>query len=71
MQTNPNNVFVYWDNSNIFHEAQRLAEEHNGSTDARYRVRIHFNNLLNLALANRTLQSAFAAGSIPPDLQNL
>ena len=72
MQTNPNNVFVYWDNSNIFHEAQRLAEEHNVSTDARYsRVRIHFNNLLNLALANRTLQSAFAAGSIPPDLQNL
>ena len=20
-------VFIYWDNSNIFHEAQRLAEE--------------------------------------------
>ncbi len=23
------NVFLYWDNSNIFHEAQRLAEERN------------------------------------------
>ena len=32
-------VFVYWDNSNIFHEAQRLADEE--VPDARYRVRIH------------------------------
>ena len=23
-------VFVYWDNSNIFHEAQRIAEEKDG-----------------------------------------
>ena len=37
-------VFVYWDNSNIFHEAQRLADEE--VPDARYRVRIHFDNLL-------------------------
>ena len=29
-------VFVYWDNSNVFHEAQRLAEEHEGTPDARY-----------------------------------
>ena len=33
-------VFIYWDNSNIFHEAQRFAEEPNEGPDARYRVRI-------------------------------
>ena len=32
-------VFVYWDNSNIFHEAQRLAVERNEGPNARYRVR--------------------------------
>ena len=47
-------VFVYWDNSNIFHEAQRLADEE--VPDARYRVRIHFDNLLRLAHADRQLR---------------
>ena len=64
-------VFVYWDNSNIFHEAQRIAEERNGTTGARYLVRVHFDNLLRLAQADRTLKSAFAAGSIPPEMQSL
>ena len=73
MTERTNDVFIYWDNSNIFHEAQRLAEERNGLTEAKYRVRIHFDNLLKLAQAGdeRNLKSAFAAGSIPPDLQNL
>ena len=47
------NVFIYWDNSNIFHEAQRLAEERNNGPDARYRVRINFANMLRLAHADR------------------
>ena len=61
-------VFVYWDNSDIFHEAQRIAEERNGTPGARYLVRIHFDNLLRLAQADRTLKSAVAAGSIPPEM---
>ncbi|MCY4152142.1 MAG: NYN domain-containing protein [Aestuariivita sp.] len=65
------NIFVYWDNSNIFHEAQRIAEEKNNSPSARYRVRLHFDNLLKLATADRTLKSALAAGSIPPEMRNL
>ncbi|MCY4197735.1 MAG: NYN domain-containing protein [Rhodobacteraceae bacterium] len=65
------NVFVYWDNSNIFHEAQRLADERNGTPGASYRVRIHFDNLLRLAHADRTMKMAIAAGSIPPQMQNL
>ena len=64
-------VFVYWDNSNIFQEMQRLAEERDEGPDARYRVRIHFDNLLRLAHADRPLRKAFAAGSIPPEMRGL
>lgn len=64
-------VFVYWDNSNIFHEAQRLAEEKDEGPDARYRVRIHFENLLRLARADRPLRKAVAAGSVPPEMRGL
>ena len=64
-------VFIYWDNSNIFHEAQRLAEQQDEEPDARYRVRIHFENLLRLAHADRTLQKAYAVGSVPPEMRSL
>jgi len=64
-------VFVYWDNSNIFHEAQRIAEEREGTAGARYLVRIHFDNLLRLAHADRSLERAVAAGSIPPEMSQL
>lgn len=64
-------VFVYWDNSNIFHEAQRFAEERNEGSNARYRVRINFENMLRLAHADRSLERALAAGSIPPELRQL
>ena len=66
-----NKVFIYWDNSNIFHEAQRLAEQQDEEPDARYRVRIHFENLLRLAHADRTLQKAYAVGSVPPEMRSL
>ncbi len=65
-------VFIYWDNSNIFHAAQSLAEERNGgAADTHYRVRINFSNMLHLAHADRPIKKAIAAGSIPPSLQNL
>lgn len=63
-------VFIYWDNSNIFHEAQRLAEEKEG-LGAKYRLRIHFENLLRLAHADRPVQKAIAAGSVPPEMRSL
>ena len=66
-----NGVFVYWDNSNIFHEAQRFAEERNEGPDARYRVRIQFPNILRLAQADRPLERAVAVGSIPPEMRQL
>ena len=64
-------VLIYWDNSNIFHEAQRLAEEQEEGPDARFRVRIHFENLLRLAHADRPMQKAVAAGSLPPEMRQL
>lgn len=63
-QIEMNRVFIYWDNSNIFHEAQRFAEERNEGPGARFRVRIHFDNIFRLAHAGRPVQRAVAAGSI-------
>ncbi len=57
-------VYIYWDNSNIFIEAQRLAEKQNGTPDARDRVRINFENLLNLARADRKIGRVIVAGSV-------
>ena len=64
-------VFIYWDNSNIFHEAQRLAEERGEGPNARYRVRIHFDHMLRLAHADRPVKKALAAGSVPPEMRQL
>ena len=66
-----NDVFIHWDNSNIYHEAQRLADEWEGTPGARYLVRIHFDNLLRLAQADRPVRRVVAAGSIPPEMQQL
>ena len=63
--------FIYWDNSNIFHEAQRFAELSNDGPDARYRVRINFDNMYRLAHAERPVKHAVAAGSVPPEMRQL
>ncbi len=64
-------LFIDWDNSNIFHEAQRLADQQGEGPDARYRVRIHFENMLRLAHADRPVEKALAAGSAPPEMRQL
>ena len=63
-------VFIYWDNSNIFISAQEVAMEREGDA-VRYRVRLQYENLLELAQANRDIGNALAVGSIPPALENL
>ena len=60
-------VFMYWDNSNIFIAARYLAAERNSGPNAYGRVRIHFANMLRLAHADRPVRKALAAGSIPPE----
>ena len=64
-------VFVYWDNSNIFHEAQRLAAERNGTPGARSLIRINFDQIMRLAHAGRPIGRAVAAGSVPPEMRHL
>ena len=63
-------VFIYWDNSNIFVGGQQAAIEREGGT-ARYRTRIHFQNLLVLAYAGREIERAIAVGSVPPELRHV
>ena len=63
-------VFIYWDNSNIFISTQQVAIEREGES-ARYRMRIHFQNLLKLARADRPIEHAIAVGSIPPELRHV
>ena len=64
-------VFVYWDNSNLFHEAQRLAAEREDGPDARYRVRIDHERLFHLAHASRPVQKAVTVGPVLPELRQL
>ena len=61
-------VFIYWDNSNIFISACETAIEREGER-ARYRTRVHFPNLIQLAHACRPVEKAVAVGSVPPELR--
>ncbi len=63
-------VFIYWDNSNIFISTQEVAVEREGEA-ARFRVRIHFRNLLQLAHGERDIERAIAVGSVPPELRHV
>ena len=63
-------VFVFWDNSNIFISAKAVAAQREGG-DAAYQVRIQFDNLLSLALAGRKMKSAIAVGSVPPPMRHV
>ena len=63
-------VFIYWDNSNIFISARDVAIEREGDT-ARYRVRLDFRNLLEVARGQREIEHAVAVGSIPPELRHV
>ena len=59
-------VYLYFDNSNIFVSAKGVAEVREGRF-AREAVRLEFENLILLALAGRRLAKAFVVGSIGPE----
>ncbi len=63
-------VFIYWDNSNIFISAQQAAINIEGE-HSRFRVRLHFKNLLDLARGGREIEHAVAVGSVPPELKHV
>ncbi len=64
-------VFVYWDDSNLTHEARRRAEELPDGPDARCRVRVDYDRLLRLAQADRPLVRVAAAGPPHPEWRRL
>ena len=61
-------VHIFWDNSNIFHGAQHVAEDREGF-QARRLVRLHFDHLLTLAAAARPVAQAVCVGSTAPGLE--
>lgn len=65
-----NKICIFWDNSNIYIGAQDVAKGRDGATVGRD-VRIHFDNLYELARAGRTIVSGVCVGSLPPELQDL
>lgn len=63
-------VFLFVDNSNIFISAKDEAFRREGRA-AKDQVRLQFDQLLQLALANRPLANAFVVGSIPPEQRRM
>lgn len=59
-----NYVCLYVDNSNIFHEGQRIAEKVLG--EPRRDFRLYFRNFVQLALNGRLLKEVVWGGSVPP-----
>lgn len=63
-------VCIFWDNSNIYVPAQDVAKEREGATFGRD-LRIHFENLYELARAGRPVVAGVCVGSQPPEIQRL
>ena len=59
-------VLLFVDNSNIFISTKYEAERREGRA-SRDSVRLHFDSMLELALAGRQLVKAFVVGSVPPE----
>lgn len=63
-QSSDDFVCLYVDNSNIFHEGQRFAEQQR--SEDRYAFRIDFTHFSQLLLRNRPVREVVWGGSIPP-----
>lgn len=61
-------VCIYVDNSNVFHEGQRLASK---KGEVRADLRIYFKNFLILLSAGRPITHVVWSGSIPPGNDDL
>jgi hypothetical protein len=60
-------VYVFWDNSNVFISSKTVADDKEGWR-GREHVRIQFENLFRLAVADRDVANAVCVGSVPPQL---
>lgn len=67
-------IYVYWDYSNIYIEAQHIAQEKEATKygeDVGFRVRLDFKNLMQLVRKDRKVRKAVAAGSVPPEMRDV
>jgi hypothetical protein len=60
---------VFWDHSNVFIPAQKVAAQRDGAVFARD-VRIHFDHLYDLATAGRWVNTGVCVGSLKQQPQN-
>lgn len=63
-------VYIFWDNSNIFHSGQQVCSKKESQT-VRTAFRLDFSNLFDLARAGRVVAEAVCVGSEPPELEEL
>lgn len=66
----PEQVIIFWDNSNIFIPAQYVARKRDGVLQEKA-VRIHFEHLFDLARGGRNVVKAVCVGSVPPELEHV
>ncbi|HST50738.1 MAG TPA: NYN domain-containing protein, partial [Pyrinomonadaceae bacterium] len=63
-------VYIFWDNSNIFIPTKYVANRREGLYAERD-VRVHFDNLFTLARAGRNVNKGVCVGSVPPELDSV
>lgn len=63
-------VHIFWDNSNIFIPAKEVAADREGLAASK-EIRIHFDNLYQLARANRPVVKSLCVGSVPPGMDGV
>lgn len=60
---------VFWDNSNIWLVGRSICEKKEPGDEAAFRI--HFANLFDFAVNNRSVDYAFLGGSVPPNNDKL
>lgn len=68
----PQDIYVFWDNSNVFIPAQDVASAREpGFSFDRRALQIHFENLMTLVRCGRRLAYGIAVGSLPGDMRSV
>jgi hypothetical protein len=65
-----NDVYLFWDNSNIFIPA-KYAAAGQGEIAMQHNVRAQFDNLFDLARGGRRVVKGYCVGSVPPELRSV
>lgn len=63
-------VYIFWDNSNIFIPMKYVANRREGSW-AESGIRVQFDHLFQLAHASRNVLRGVCVGSVPPELEGV